>query len=316
MRSLGYMLLAFTLLFNVHCERDNVQSAVNYNLVDESYIQAQSALFSVEIKGKYGYVTCSGDVVIPATYTIAHEFQEGLAAVRIEDAWGYIDTSGNLVIPAVYEQAFDFSEGLAFVFKKNGSKRGVIDHNGKWVIEPKFSIGIRFSEGVAIIDDYPTPRMYIDRSGKPVIQKTDLYTPGGDFHEGLAVFEKDGKVGFIDKFGQIRIPAQYDDSRGIFSEGVVAVRTGSKVKFIDVQGQDAFPGTYDHAEWFSEGLAAVIKDEYWGFIDKKGELVIPAKFMMVSAFKNGISFAYLPDGKVGCINRQGVFLAGPFEFDR
>lgn len=315
MRSLGSVLLTFILILNVYCEKDNMQSKVGHNIEDKSHVQAQSALFPVEIKGKYGYINCSGEVIIPATYDIANEFHEGLAAVRVNDAWGYINTMGQVVIPPVYGQAWGFSEGLAFVAEKGGPNWGVIDYGGNWVIEPKYSYGIKFSEGVAIVDDHSKPRMYVDKSGKPVLERTDSFTPGWDFHEGLALFEEDGKVGFIDKFGQVRISAQYDDSRGVFSEGVVAVKTGSKVKFIDVHGQDAFPGTYDHAEWFSEGVAAVMKGEYWGFIDKKGELVIPAKFMAVSVFKNGISFAYLPDGKVGCINRQGAFIAGPFEFD-
>ena len=45
----------------------------------------------------------------------------------------------------------------------------------------------------------------------------------GDFREGLAQVEKDGKWGFIDKSGKVGIEPQFDDAEP-FSEGLAKVR--------------------------------------------------------------------------------------------
>ncbi len=55
-------------------------------------------LFSVYLKGKYGYINCAGNMTITPQFDLAHEFHEGLAAVEINDKWGFIDKTGKIVI--------------------------------------------------------------------------------------------------------------------------------------------------------------------------------------------------------------------------
>ena len=61
---------------------------------------------------------------------------------------------------------------------------------------------------------------FIDKSGKVVIELQ--FDIAGDFSEGFAKVEKDGKYGFIDKNGKVVIEPQFDEVRD-FSEGLATV---------------------------------------------------------------------------------------------
>lgn len=47
---------------------------------------------------------------------------------------------------------------------------GFIDHSGDFVIPPDYSSVKPFSEGLAVVDTLDGQSMFINRSGKPVIQ--------------------------------------------------------------------------------------------------------------------------------------------------
>lgn len=110
----------------------------------------------------------------------------------------------------------------------------------------------------------------------------------GYFNEGLAqlrVYGKDGtKAGYIDKTGKVVIPAEYGTT-GEFSEGLAAVEKDGKFGFIDKTEKAVIPFQYSWAAYsssmfrplgeFHEGLATVLKDGKFGYINKTGKEVVP-----------------------------------------
>lgn len=98
-----------------------------------------------------------------------------------------------------------------------------------------------------------------------------------DDKDSLAVFSKDGKRGYINRF----------------------------------TGKVAIPLSFTRAWIFSEGLAAVEKDGELMFIDHSGKVVIDKDFQVhfddpKYAFKNGYCMVKNPvDGKMGLIDRSG-----------
>lgn len=119
------------------------------------------------------------------------------------------------------------------------------------------------------------------------------YVSVGSFHEGLAWMcgTVDGKdqYGFINKKGEVAIPAAYDDVLD-FSEGLAAVKKDEKWGFIDKTGKEVVPCIYDGTVSFYEGLAAVVQDGKGGYIDQTGEVVIPFNsYDYVGGFSEGLA---------------------------
>ncbi len=253
---------------------------------------------------KYGYKTKSGDVVIPATFDDARDFNGDLARVNLGarrtvaglfgGSWGYIDKRGIIVIPIIYQHANDFSEGLAKVMQ-NGEHR-YIDSSGKTVLRlSRGASGGDFSEGLAAVTrsvDAGTNRThftnYIDPTGKVVLS---VQAQGEEFHEGMAAAKVPNPL----------VPWE---------------KVGSRLYgFINRQGHWVIPPAYASAGEFSGGLAPVCvkwdkswgTDNVWGYIDPTGKLLIDAQFNEAHPFHRG--YALVHTG-----GRYVMYLDGPNEW--
>lgn len=168
--------------------------------------------------------------------------------------------------------------------------------------------------------------------------------------EGLGVIKKDGGYGFIDPFGHLVVPAQYDDAES-FSEGLAAVKVNGKwgyinkknemviqptlisnkpfinkvayyidesmmknnlYKFIDTTGHFINDEYYLFANKFSDHCAWVKSKnaKEWGCINTKGKYIIEPKYDRVTYFKNGRCWVEI-NKKWGYINKKGEYLAEP-----
>ena len=158
----------------------------------------------------------------------------------------------------------------------------------------------------AIDTVYALDEISNDSSLKKIAESIKGCSNIGDFHEGRAWFCKNEKFGFVDKMGNMIVPAKYDDVAD-FKEGRAWVANRGeddqyRCGYIDLEGKEVIPIKYKVSSVegankisFSEGLAAVPMrtDNYdspiYGYIDKMGNEVISAKFSIAGDFKNGIA---------------------------
>jgi len=84
---------------------------------------------------------------VTAKYDMAGPFCNGLARVKLKGKWGYIDTTGNVVVPPKYNEVQNFSDGIARV--RLGQKWGLVDTTGQELIKPTFEWIYEFVNGKA-----------------------------------------------------------------------------------------------------------------------------------------------------------------------
>lgn len=247
-------------------------------------------------------------------YDAVGDFHDGLAMVHKGDKYGFIDKLGNEVIPCIYDFLpgrlnYNFHDGLAFVMQ--GEKHFFINKEGKEAFPYNYDYATYFSDGLAVVgkgDKYG----YIDTNGKEVISLTDKYI-GESFSDGLAaVWNDDGKYGFIDKKGDLLIPYTFEDHDGIngagyFNEGLAIVYKNDKPSCIDKNGNELSIGNYLFILNFHDGMAAVNRDNKYGFIDTSGKEVIPCAYEEASSFSEGYAFVK-KDGKYMQIDKSGKIL--------
>ena len=208
-----------------------------------------------------GFMDSSGRLVIPCKWHDASDFSDGLANVWDRDGnyCGCIDKTGKLVIPFLSQECLDFHEGLSTaviddvlcVIDKTGRKvfdmyeswdccfqeglisttQGFADTTGELVIEDYSGRqGSGFSEGLAPTEEGP----YIDHSGRVAIRGD--WDCGDEFHDGLAVVEKDDKKGYVDRQGRMIVPYMWEYAHR-FSDGLASVYDGSWFYFINREGK-------------------------------------------------------------------------------
>ncbi|TAF06718.1 MAG: hypothetical protein EAZ77_11695 [Nostocales cyanobacterium] len=233
------------------------------------------------INNNYTYMNAAQEISLKVQFDWVEPFSEGMAAVKMGYKWGYIDKTGQIVGRIEYDRAEPFSAGLALV-KINNDKNRYIG--------------------------------YIDKTGQRITNLINnlKIDDAVSFSEDMAAVAITNKWGYIDKTGQIIIPAQYDEAKS-FSEGVAAVKIGNQWTYIDKTGQTIIKLEFDDAGSFATGLAAVKVGKQWGYIDKLGNFVITPQFDEVDIFAERLAPAKI-GGKWGYINQFAEFIISP-EFE-
>lgn len=129
-----------------------------------------------------------------------------------------------------------------------------------------------------------------------------------DFQEGMARVASQGKEGFLDSTGNIRIPLQYERVWS-FQDSAAMVRTEGRYGFLDHEGNWILPPQFEHAQVSSENLLLVRKDNLYGFYSTKGELVIPLIYEEAHPFFQGKALVKLGDASF-YVDRSGRCIEG------
>ena len=86
---------------------------------EDFVIGSREGINWIRKEGKYGFMTKTGQILVPPQYESVLGFSEGMAAVKMAGLWGFIDRSGKVVIPVQYKEAGSFEGGVARVKDKN-----------------------------------------------------------------------------------------------------------------------------------------------------------------------------------------------------
>jgi hypothetical protein len=135
----------------------------------------------------------------------------------------------------------------------------------------------------------------------------------------LYPIRQNNKNGYINRKGEIIIPAQFDFTLP-FSEGLAIVCIShEKCGYIDETGKFVINPQFKMAFRFSEGLAAVITENRLGYIDKTGNYVINPQFETFGPGGEGAIFSTFSEGlaavlfgeKFGFVDKSGKIVINP-----
>lgn len=268
----------------------------NYAFIDKtgntlyhfSLKQQESSRFSdgmavIELNRRWGFINANFEIAFKPQFFYCQNFYNGYAIVRVKKSGSvsYMNRNGE-----VSSQTFDYADifdecGLAYVDIKN--KCYFINMNMEIKLGPyEYTCG--FNEGLAhvkIKDRYA----YIDQSGNIQFYSNYDYNTGGCFDSRID-FKHNGKCGYLDKNGDVVIPAIYDNA-SIFDEGKAIVEKAGKHIVIDLNGNELFKFDCQGIERFDEGLAPIKINDKYGYINSVGDIVIKPRFLFAYDFHNG-----------------------------
>jgi hypothetical protein len=131
----------------------------------------------------------------------------------------------------------------------------------------------------------------------------------------------DGKWGYIDNTGTIKIEPRFDAAYD-FSEGLapvdVAYDDSSGYGYIDTSGDVVIEQQFASADPFSDSLAAAGTVDQgdggkWGSIDTSGTLVVPMQYFAPPVFSEGLAAVSAGvDQGWSFIDKTGATVLGPF----
>jgi hypothetical protein len=128
------------------------------------------------------------------------------------------------------------------------------------------------------------------------------------FHDGLQLFEGQGKFGFRDDRGRLIIPNRYDSAKH-FSEGLAPFKLLGKWGYLNTDDKIVVNPTYDFAGYFQLGYARVISKGKYGLIDKQGKLQLATQYDSIIRVQDQL--LVYENGKAGLATAQGRIVIQP-----
>lgn len=151
---------------------------------------------------------------------------------------------------------------------------GLLDEKGAWEVSPTLNLqqifpGNQGLNGVLIDGKYG----FVDKTGK--LRIANRYEQAGRFSEGLAPVKIGNLWGYIDQMDKISIQPHYSLA-GEFAGGVAIVKKDGKSNLINKNGKELLAGYYDRISVTDDGYYLTENSSLFGLADPSGtEISIP-----------------------------------------
>lgn len=227
--------------------------------------------------------------------------------------FGLIDDTGQELLAPKYEEIQNFDHNC-FRIKQGNWK--YFNKNLNLIIDPKGHEIVFYSPESWKIYDAPDGSCAFFTNGKRFDAGFDDYFPQTSSTKEIKeiAVRKNGKIGLIDKKGNILIEAKFDQIEWI-KDDFFRYFIGDLCGLISREGKIKTEAVY-HNIIFQSFTASkrfiVIKDNKTGVIDEDGKEIIPLQYDFVVDHLN--YFQLQKNGKFGAANAHGKILA-PVEYD-
>ena len=146
---------------------------------------------AVMVNGKWGFIDCTGKVVVEPIYHEVLRFNKGIAQVRMWGKFGYVRKDGSFLFEPIFDSAPCEAKSVMVVRIDEGNvhRYGMIDCDGNVLLEPQSNFRIfHFHDDIACIAAKTENRDekwgYINIEGKVVVEPK--YDDARDFSEGMS----------------------------------------------------------------------------------------------------------------------------------
>lgn len=226
--------------------------------------------------------------------------------------WGILDIEGQEIVHCVFDSLVEVSNDLLVVKFKN--QYGIINTREEWLVAPQPQPIHLINDQLYAQKKHPN--ILLKNFKNEIIYFTDnkLVFKENFFLEYLA----DGTEKTIDYQGRIvnrvEAPAIGNVER-VFqaSEGLRGIQRDGKFGFIDDRGRLRIANRYDDVGEFREGVAPFKLIGKWGFLSPTDQVIINPNYEKVSNFQNGLAIVYR-NGKSGVITKTGSPILS-FQYD-
>lgn len=226
------------------------------------------------VPSAYGYIDRTGKMVIEPRFMPASAFPDdgkGLAVGGLNREWVYFDRTGQIILRVSMEgrdRADGFHEGL--LRWKEGFYWGYKNAAGEWAIAAKYDSASDFKDGLARVE-LEGKWVWINTAGDVV--EAPLRERVGKTSEGLTLYREGDRLGYLKADGT---PAfafrRYEEARD-FACGMARVKVDGRFGFLDQTGNLKIPNVWYSATDFTNCLAMVLTKEGWAYIDPESKVV-------------------------------------------
>ncbi len=221
------------------------------------------------------------------SYDLIYQKQETIFPVMKNGYWGAINENGTEIVACVYDSILESANNqLSVKFK---GQYGIISLKEEWLAYPQpYKVKLlnqdryfKKKDGMLMLCSFTGTTLYFTIN--PIKVKENY------FIESVST----GGTWSVDFDGRIinrQLPPS-EPTEEIFpsTEGLRGIKKNGKYGFIDDQGRLRIANRYENTKPFSEGLAAIKIRNKWGFINRDEKINIQPAYEKVSPIDKGYS---------------------------
>ena len=204
---------------------------------------------------------------------------------------------------------FLYKHGEKYIEKTLDLKFGLLDEEGQRVIRPEFDEISKLQEDSIYYARSEKGYSFITKSGSIMNANDNRFEDINDMSEEFIGVKIDGRWGFVDINGKLRIANQYDNV-GPYNEGLAPIKILGRWGYIDKREDIIVQPAFDTVYHFKGGLCEVIKRGKYGLIDSTGAITIECEYDELVKLKGG-GYLSKKDDKYGLISAEGRLLILP-----
>ena len=278
----------------------NNKEILNYEYEDIQY-NVLGSIFVTKRNGKYGAVNLEGTTVLYPEYDNVYTGGMYLNALKDKDIFIFdlngnkietnevsktktenanyyitidknnkykvVDSKDNIIIDKDYTY-IEYLPGDYFIVERD-SKSGIIDSNGKSVIELKYDSISRINETDILQMETDKNITLYNLNMKEIVSMDNAIIKEVKDEKSYILLYSDTDFKYLDKKGNILTSQTIFENNNLFAKNI-----NGKWGFVDKNGNLKVQNDYELATDFNKyGFAGIKKDGKWGSINQNGEVV-------------------------------------------
>jgi hypothetical protein len=249
-----------------------------------------------------------GKETVHCVYDSILNYSDSQIIVKFHGHYGIIDFNENWILPPqpnrvqlVDDEHYILRENENYLFKN--FKGDLIYFTDNPITINQFVLEETLPDGT--VKEISFQGVTISRTAPPVTIDTQIIA---DEFEGYRGIKKNGKYGFVDHQGRLRIANRYE-AIGNFKNGYAPVKILGKWGFVDTNDQIVVNPSYQFVSDFENAIAVVKKDKF-GFIDREGKTVLEARYDSIYRISTN-KFMVVHNNLYGLADENGKILIDP-----
>ena len=304
----------------------------------DELMPATESMIAVKRRGYWGFIDFDGHEEVAFKFDSVTPFRHHTSKVGFLSAYGTINQFGEWICQPKYDQIIIHKDGIAEARK--GSRIDLVNRDGEIIFQTynkltpydggfieettEGKIGFVMRDGRIVKHPIFDEITFTSQDSVLIAKENDylsiatkdgdrFYSLSGRFEEVIGIKEGfvgiklDGRYGFVDLQGRLRIANRYDSVR-LYNEGMAAFYLRGHWGYIDKDENLKVQPVYDSSFDFINGLAIVIENNKYGLINKEGEYLLDSEYQHISRNQFG-SYLLQKDGKYGLAAIDGTTVA-------
>lgn len=240
-------------------------------------------------------------------YDYIGSFNGSFFPVKHHGFWGGVDRYGKEKIACVYDSLLETKDQLIAVRFKG--QYGIITVDDQWRMMPQV-YPISLIDADHFLQQQDSTVFLKDFAGNAIYFTTHEITVHKNVLTERLPDGAEKEVNLLGQIvsQQSAVPAS-PNAEAVFreSEGLIGIKRDGKFGFIDTRGRLRIANRYDGIGEFHDGLAPFKLLNLWGFLNQKDQIVIQPSFESTENFNNKIAVVSRSH-KYGLINTDGKVL--------